>query len=166
MALVLVLSGRLVGSRSASAMSVWLRGAILFAVGVAVLAAGLVLWGRDGKMLTYAALVVACATCHPEGAEDGHVWLFPGDGPRRTQTLLGGLSGLLLARLAGLGIDILSRRVLPEFPFKPESYFWFSPELLLILLGFSVLVCLIGAALPAWTAAKLSPAQALSGRPS
>ena len=44
-ALVLVLSGRLVGSRSASAMSVWLRGAILFAVGVAVLAAGLVLWG-------------------------------------------------------------------------------------------------------------------------
>jgi len=63
MALVLVLSGRLVGSRSASAMSVWLRWAILFAVGVAVLAAGLVLWGRDGKMLTYAALVVACATC-------------------------------------------------------------------------------------------------------
>ena len=44
-------------------MSVWLRWAILFAVGVAVLAAGLVLWGRDGKMLTYAALVVACATC-------------------------------------------------------------------------------------------------------
>ena len=62
-ALVLVLSGRLVGSRSASAMSVWLRWAILFAVGVAVLVAGLVLWGRDGKMLTYAALVVACATC-------------------------------------------------------------------------------------------------------
>ena len=62
-ALVLVLSSRLVGSRSASAMSVWLRGLILFAVGVAVLAAGLVLWGRDGKMLTYAALVVACATC-------------------------------------------------------------------------------------------------------
>ena len=62
-ALVLVLSGRLVGSRSTSAMSVWLRGAILFAVGVAVLAAGLVLWGRDGKMLTYAALVLGCATC-------------------------------------------------------------------------------------------------------
>ena len=80
--------------------------------------------------------------------------------------LLGGLCGLLMARLGGWGIDLLSRRVLPEFPFKPDSYFWFSPELLLILLGFSVLVCLIGAALPAWTAAKLSPAQALSGRPS
>lgn len=63
MALVLVLLGRLVGSRSASAMAGWLRWAILFVVGVAVLLAGLVLWGRDGKMLTYAALVVACATC-------------------------------------------------------------------------------------------------------
>ena len=62
-ALVLVLSSRLVGSRSASAMSVWLRGLILFAVGVAVLAAGLVLWGRDGKMLTYALLVLATASC-------------------------------------------------------------------------------------------------------
>ena len=30
---------------------------------VAVTLAGLVLSGRDGKMLTYAALVVACATC-------------------------------------------------------------------------------------------------------
>lgn len=62
-ALVLVLSGRLVGSRSASAMAAWRRWLILWVVGVAVLAAGLVLWGRDGKMATYAALIVACATC-------------------------------------------------------------------------------------------------------
>jgi mono/diheme cytochrome c family protein len=34
---------------------------------------------------------VACASCHPEGGEDGHVWDFVGTGPRRTQTLLGGL---------------------------------------------------------------------------
>jgi hypothetical protein len=32
-------------------------------VGVAVLAAGLWFFGRDGKMATYAALVVAVATC-------------------------------------------------------------------------------------------------------
>ena len=31
----------------------------LVGLGVAVLLAGLVLWGRDGKMLTYAALVLA-----------------------------------------------------------------------------------------------------------
>ena len=62
-ALVLVLGGGLIGSRSPLAMAWWVRLGILFAVGVAVLAAGLVVWGRDGKMLTYAALVLACATC-------------------------------------------------------------------------------------------------------
>ena len=36
--------------------------AINFVVGVVVLAAGLVLLGRDGKMLTYVALVIATAT--------------------------------------------------------------------------------------------------------
>lgn len=35
--------------------------AINFIVGAAVLAAGLVVGGRDGRMLTYGALVVACA---------------------------------------------------------------------------------------------------------
>src|SRR5690606_25550813 len=30
---------------------------------------------------------IACASCHPEGGEDGHVWQFSGIGPRRTQPL-------------------------------------------------------------------------------
>ncbi|MFK7989009.1 MAG: cytochrome-c peroxidase [Sandaracinaceae bacterium] len=34
---------------------------------------------------------VACASCHPEGGEDGHTWNFTGIGLRRTQTMLGGL---------------------------------------------------------------------------
>ncbi len=41
----------------------WIPAAIQFAVGVAVLLAGLVLFGVDGKMLTYLALVLAGATC-------------------------------------------------------------------------------------------------------
>jgi hypothetical protein len=36
---------------------------------------------------------LACASCHPEGQEDGHVWNFAGFGPRRTQSLRGGLLG-------------------------------------------------------------------------
>lgn len=36
---------------------------------------------------------LACASCHPEGGDDGHVWNFTGIGPRRTQNLSGGLSG-------------------------------------------------------------------------
>ena len=34
---------------------------------------------------------MTCASCHPEGHEDGHVWDFDGVGARRTQSLLGGL---------------------------------------------------------------------------
>jgi hypothetical protein len=36
---------------------------------------------------------VACASCHPEGREDGHVWTFSELGQRRTQTVGGGISG-------------------------------------------------------------------------
>jgi mono/diheme cytochrome c family protein len=30
---------------------------------------------------------IACASCHPEGTEDGHTWVFSNFGPRRTQAL-------------------------------------------------------------------------------
>jgi len=36
---------------------------------------------------------LACASCHPEGHEDGQVWNFAGLGPRRTQSISGGISG-------------------------------------------------------------------------
>lgn len=36
---------------------------------------------------------ISCATCHPEGRQDNHVWSFAGIGPRRTPSLLGGLLG-------------------------------------------------------------------------
>ena len=32
---------------------------------------------------------ISCASCHPEGREDGHTWQFVGQGPRRTQSLEG-----------------------------------------------------------------------------
>jgi len=34
-------------------------------------------------------VAIACASCHPEGGDDGHTWRFVGVGPRRTQTLRG-----------------------------------------------------------------------------
>jgi cytochrome c553 len=34
---------------------------------------------------------LACASCHPEGGDDGRVWQFVGLGPRRTQNLRGGV---------------------------------------------------------------------------
>jgi DNA-binding beta-propeller fold protein YncE len=36
---------------------------------------------------------IACASCHPEGHEDGHVWQFERIGSRRTQDLSGGVTG-------------------------------------------------------------------------
>lgn len=36
---------------------------------------------------------LACASCHPEGHEDGRVWSFACDGDRRTQDVGGGLMG-------------------------------------------------------------------------
>ena len=41
----------------------WAQAAINFILGCAVLVAGMAWGGRDGKMLTYAALVLACASC-------------------------------------------------------------------------------------------------------
>jgi len=34
---------------------------------------------------------IACASCHPEGREDGRVWAFEDIGVRRTQTVAGGV---------------------------------------------------------------------------
>lgn len=34
---------------------------------------------------------IACASCHPEGGDDAHVWNFINFGPRRSQTLRGGI---------------------------------------------------------------------------
>jgi mono/diheme cytochrome c family protein len=36
---------------------------------------------------------LACASCHAEAGDDSHVWTFQGVGPRRTQSLRGGLLG-------------------------------------------------------------------------
>lgn len=64
-ALLLVVFSRLFsgffGSKHSFAKTWWLQVAINFVVGAGVLAAGLVLLGRDGKMLTYVALVLAMA---------------------------------------------------------------------------------------------------------
>jgi len=54
---------RLAFGRPAGAPRWWVQWGVQAAVGVAVLLAGLWVFGRDGKMLTYAALVLAGASC-------------------------------------------------------------------------------------------------------
>lgn len=57
------LLGRFLRSKRAPAQSLWAQVAIIFIVNLLVLAAGLVFFGNDGKMLTYTALVLCAAAC-------------------------------------------------------------------------------------------------------
>lgn len=66
-ALAVALAGPLLMPRQALARSWWAQAAINSVAGALVLGAGLWWWGVDGKMATYAALVVVIATCQ---------WLF------------------------------------------------------------------------------------------
>ncbi len=61
-ALVLALATRFMMKRRAGARGFWAQAGINFAIGVAVSFAGLVIYGRDGMMWTYAALVLVCGT--------------------------------------------------------------------------------------------------------
>src|SRR5262249_37875853 len=95
------------------------------------------------------------------GASRGDVWMI----------ILGeaaaiGLGAGAVGTAAAIGlaklIDFLSATPLPDYPFKPSTYFTFSPFLILAALGFAVLFCVLGASLPARRAAKIHPAQALT----
>lgn len=61
---------------------------------------------------------VVCASCHPEGGDDGHVWHFDTVGARRTQSLAGGIGDTApfhwegeLADIGALMDDVFVRRM-------------------------------------------------------
>jgi hypothetical protein len=76
--------------------------------------------------------------------------------------LAGGAAGILLARLAALAADAASQRFIPDFPFKPESWFAFDVPIVAGALACAVLACVLGALLPARAAARLDPSEALA----
>ncbi len=67
LALLLVLLTRVFArffkSKRPLAQTLWAQAAIIFIANTGVLVAGLVIFGRDGKMLTYAAMVLVAALC-------------------------------------------------------------------------------------------------------
>ena len=66
----LTLASRIFMNKRATALTPFAQTAILFVAGSAVLLGGLLLFGHDGKMATYAALVLVCASLQ--------VWLLRG----------------------------------------------------------------------------------------
>ena len=59
---LLALSARFLGLRGNSRHAWWWHGTLNTLVGSMAIGAGLVYFGHDGKMATYGALVLACAT--------------------------------------------------------------------------------------------------------
>jgi hypothetical protein len=62
-AVLVALAGPLFTTAQAKRRAWWTHAAINAVAGLGVLVAGLWWWGVDGKMTTYAALVVVVATC-------------------------------------------------------------------------------------------------------
>jgi len=74
----------------------------------------------------------------------------------------GGVAGAALARLAALAADAAAARALPDFPFRPESFFAFAPWLYALAAGVAILSALLGALAPAALAARVDPARTIS----
>ncbi|MBK7829884.1 FtsX-like permease family protein [Nannocystis sp.] len=78
--------------------------------------------------------------------------------------LAAGTVGVLLAWAASVGFDAVSANYVPDFPYKPTTYFMFTWDLVLLALGFAAGFCVLGAWLPARRAARMDPAAVLTGR--
>jgi hypothetical protein len=76
--------------------------------------------------------------------------------------ILGGLLGILLGWLLSKGVDLLSAKYVPNFPFKPDTWFHFQWWILAGGLGCATFFAALGGYLPARKASKLEPAQALT----
>jgi hypothetical protein len=75
--------------------------------------------------------------------------------------VIGGVSGVVLGRVAALAADTVAASRLPDFPFKPDSFFAFPAWLVLGSVLFGALFSVIGAAGPARRAAKIDPRENL-----
>jgi len=76
--------------------------------------------------------------------------------------LLGGLLGVAFGRFGAWLADTLANRYVPDFPFRPDSFFSFSWLLVGGAILCAVLACVAGAYWPARAAARLDPAETLA----
>ena len=74
----------------------------------------------------------------------------------------GGLAGALVARLLAVGADRMVARLLPDFAFRPETFFAFPPWLFVLGVFLPALAAVVGALGPAAAAARVEPARTLS----
>jgi len=77
---------------------------------------------------------------------------------------MAGVVGVVLAIFAARGFDWISASYIPDFPYKPSTYFVFDPWLLGAAFVFAIGFCVFGAFLPANRAARTDPARVLTGQ--
>jgi len=78
--------------------------------------------------------------------------------------LAASLLGVAVAVAGGAVADAFAAGSVPDFPFKPESFFAFSPWLIIPVVLLAVVACVIGALPPSFRAAAGDPSEALAGR--
>jgi hypothetical protein len=76
--------------------------------------------------------------------------------------LAGGLVGALIAIAAAVAADRAAASLLPDFPFRPETFFAFPPWLFALGLLVPAAAAVVGALAPAAAAARVDPARTLS----
>ena len=74
----------------------------------------------------------------------------------------GGVLGAALGRLAAIGADRAAARLLPDFPFRPETFFGWPAWIALLAVAVPALAAVLGALAPAAAAARVDPARAIS----
>jgi len=77
--------------------------------------------------------------------------------------MFAGVLGLAIAWGASLFVDWISGNYVPDFPYKPTTYFVFEWWILAGAIAFAISFCVLGAFLPARRAARMEPAMVLSG---
>lgn len=75
--------------------------------------------------------------------------------------LAGAALGVVGAWGMARGVDALAARWLPDFPFKPDTFFSYGPGLALLGLGLGIVAALIGAAAPMRRTLREDPARAI-----
>jgi len=75
-----------------------------------------------------------------------------------------GVAGVVLAMAAARGCDSVAARMLPDFPFKPETFFALGGVVPIAAVLLAVLGSVAGSHLAARRAAKLDPSTILAGR--
>ena len=78
--------------------------------------------------------------------------------------LAAGSTGVVIALVGAAIADRLASTPVPDFPFKPESLFAFSPVLAASVIGVAVAACLVGVVPAAARAVAGDPSDALAGR--